>query len=64
MESIGDLCMKNLINQFKAFWAEEDGLSAVEYVIAGALIAAGVVAAFGTLGNQFSTSIANLVGNM
>ncbi len=43
--------MNKFMEQVKTFWADEDGLSAVEYVVAGSLIVAGLAAAFGTLGS-------------
>lgn len=58
--------MNKLMKQVKNFWAEEDGLSAVEYVVAGALVVAVLVAGFGTLGdtllgalNNFNNSLDN-----
>ncbi|MBY7886730.1 Flp family type IVb pilin [Vibrio fluvialis] len=34
----------------KDFWQDEEGLTAVEYAVAGGLIVVGVVAAFNALG--------------
>jgi pilus assembly protein Flp/PilA len=42
----------------KALWKEEDGLTVVEYAIAGGLIGAVVVGAFVTLGNTVAAIIA------
>lgn len=42
--------MKNLLKQVRAFIQDEEGLTTVEYAVAGGLIAAAVVAAFFTLG--------------
>lgn len=42
------------------FLRDEDGLTTVEYAVAGALVAAAVVAAFRALGLQVTTVITNL----
>jgi pilus assembly protein Flp/PilA len=42
------------------FLKDEEGLTMVEYAIAGALVAAGAVAVFTTLGSNVSTRISNL----
>lgn len=42
------------------FWRDEEGLTTVEYAVAGALVAAAVVAAFKALGLQVGTVINNL----
>ena len=52
--------MNKFIKQVKAFWADEDGLSAVEYVVAGALVVAGLVAGFGDLGDLLSDQLTGL----
>lgn len=49
--------MNKFIEQVKAFWADEDGLSAVEYVVAGSLIVAGLAAAFTELGTAIETGV-------
>ncbi len=54
--------MNKFIEQVKAFWADEDGLSAVEYVVAGSLIVAGLAAAFGGLGSAIKTGIEGITG--
>jgi pilus assembly protein Flp/PilA len=41
--------MKSLV---LAFLREEEGLTTVEYAIAGGLVGAGVIGAFGLLGDQ------------
>ena len=46
--------MKDKLMQFLR---DEDGLTTVEYAVAGALIAASVVAAFSALGNQVTNVI-------
>jgi len=58
------------MNKFKsalvAFWKDEDGLTTVEYAIAGALVGAAVIAAFQALGvevgNVITTITATLAG--
>ncbi len=50
--------MKNII----AFMREEEGLTTVEYAIAGGLIAAGVIAAFTSLGEEIARVITDIVG--
>ena len=49
--------MKTIANQLAKFLKDEEGLTTVEYAVAGTLIALGVVIAFGTLGNQVATSV-------
>jgi len=49
--------MNTFIEGVKAFLAEEEGLTIVEYSVAGALIAAATVAAFSALGQQVCTVI-------
>lgn len=45
-----------------SFWREDDGLTMVEYAIAGALVAAGAAAAFTLLGTNVSSMINYLAG--
>jgi pilus assembly protein Flp/PilA len=53
--------MKNLI---VAFLRDEEGLTMVEYAIAGALVAAGAVTAFKLLGTNIVTEITALAGHV
>mgnify|MGYP001819026718 CR=1 FL=1 len=46
-----------LMNAIKKFIRDEEGLTTVEYAVAGALIAATVVTAFELLGQQVETRI-------
>ena len=46
------------------FLREEDGLTTVEYAVAGALIAAAVVTAFEALGNQVKAVIDGITTNI
>ena len=41
----------------KSFLADEEGLTTVEYAVAGTLIALAVIAAFSTLGTTVGTKI-------
>ena len=41
-----------MFNKLLAFIRDEEGLTTVEYAIAGGLVGAGVIAAFGFLGDQ------------
>lgn len=43
--------MKNIINTLVAFVRDEQGLTAVEYAIAGGLVGGGVIGAFTLLGD-------------
>lgn len=52
--------MNKFIEQIKAFWADEDGLSAVEYVVAGALVISVLVAGFKLLGTNLQTKLGTL----
>jgi pilus assembly protein Flp/PilA len=49
--------MKNIAASIKTFLQEEEGLTTVEYAVAGTLIALAVVAAFSQLGNSVGDSI-------
>lgn len=49
--------VSNAVNKFAQ---KEEGLTTVEYAVAGALIAAAVVAAFTALGAQVTTVIGNI----
>mgnify|MGYP001817988599 CR=1 FL=1 len=46
------------------FLKDEEGLTMVEYSIAGALVAAGAVGAFTLLGGNVTTQINGLAGNV
>ena len=47
-----------------AFLRDEEGLTMVEYAVAGSLVAAGAVAAFTTLGTKIAASINYLASLM
>jgi len=52
---------KKMKQKILNFLRSEEGLTTVEYAVAGALVAAAVVAAFGALGNQVGVVINGLV---
>ncbi len=56
------------MNKFKtaliAFWKDEDGLTTVEYAIAGALVGAAVIAAFQALGVQVGSVIETITSTL
>ena len=49
------------MNRIKRFLRDEEGLTTVEYAIAGGMIALAVVLAFGLLGDQVLRIITELV---
>ena len=49
--------MKNLMNSIATFIREDEGLTTVEYAIAGTLVGLAVVGAFTDLGEQVGLSI-------
>ena len=52
--------MKNIVSRFVAFLREEEGLTTVEYAIAGGLVGAGVIAAFDLLGIEVARVITDI----
>jgi len=52
--------INNLVKEIKTFFAEEEGLTIVEYAIGGALVAAGAVLAFSNLGTSVCETIDRL----
>ena len=57
---VEEVTMNTLIEKITDFLKEEEGLTTVEYAVAGSLVAAGVVAAFTTLGTNVDASIDTL----
>lgn len=49
-----------MLNQIKKFLADEQGLTIVEYAVAGGLITVAVVVAFTTLGGAVNTRIGQM----
>ncbi|MGY2575276.1 Flp family type IVb pilin [Vibrio sp. C8] len=56
--------MNKFIEQVKTFWQDEDGLSAVEYVVAGSLIVAGLATAFGSLGEKIISGVTKITSSI
>jgi len=56
--------MNSMRRALGALWTEEEGLTMVEYCIAGGLVAAGAAIAFTNLGAQINTTITNLITYM
>ena len=54
--------MRNISWALIAFWNKEEGLTTVEYAIAGGLVAAGVIGAFQLLGTGVFNVINYLQG--
>lgn len=54
--------MTKFTDAVRKFLKEEDGLTTVEYAVAGALVAAAVAAAFGGLGTAVTNRITALSG--
>ncbi len=52
--------MNNLISSIKQFIRDEEGLTTVEYAVAGALVTVAVVASFTALGGAIQTAIGNI----
>jgi pilus assembly protein Flp/PilA len=53
--------MSSLISKLSAFLRDEEGLTTVEYAIAGGLVGAGVILAFSNLGDQVARVIGEIV---
>lgn len=51
-----------MLNQIKKFLADEEGLTIVEYAVAGGLITLAVVVAFQALGTAVGENIDDLTG--
>ena len=60
----GNITMNTMKTDLVALWKEEEGLTMVEYCIAGGLVAAGAAVAFTNLGSAISSTISNLIGYM
>ena len=56
--------MKTIANKLAKFLKDEEGLTTVEYAVAGTLIALAVVVAFGNLGNAVNTSISEITSSI
>ncbi len=56
--------MRNLMTAIVAFIRDEEGLTMVEYAIAGALVTAAAVAAFTLLGGNIGLEITDLANTV
>ena len=52
--------MSSIINKLSAFLRDEEGLTTVEYAIAGGLVGAGVILAFSNLGKEVARVITDI----
>ena len=52
--------MNKFLTATEKFLADEEGLTTVEYAIAGGLVGAGVIAAFAALGSQVNRVITEI----
>lgn len=52
------------MNAIRNFIRDEEGLSAVEYVLAGALVCAGIAAAFAALGQEIINGVNTIITAM
>lgn len=56
--------MKDIMKRISAFVRDEEGLTTVEYAIAGTLVGAAVVLAFTNLGTAVGTAITGITGDI
>jgi pilus assembly protein Flp/PilA len=56
--------MKGFMGAMKAFWNDEEGLTTVEYAVAGGVISAAVVGAFTALGGTVNSIITFINGQL
>ena len=56
--------MKDIMKRISAFVRDEEGLTTVEYAIAGTLVGAAVVGAFFALGEQVGLSIEGITADI
>ncbi len=52
--------MDKFTQAVKNFWNDEEGLTAVEYAVAGGVVTAGLVGFFSTIGTKASTLLGGL----
>lgn len=55
------MLMRELNRRLAAIWAEQEGLTTVEYAVAGTLVTLAVIAAFTALGGAVSAQIQAIV---
>ncbi|CAH0533927.1 hypothetical protein VST7929_01804 [Vibrio stylophorae] len=56
--------MRNFMNQCKAFMADEEGLTIVEYVVGAAVIATVLFGLFSGGFNALGTKLTTIIGNI
>lgn len=56
--------MQNIKQSLIEFWKDEEGLTTVEYAIAGSLVGATVVASFGLLGDAVEAVITGITAKL
>jgi pilus assembly protein Flp/PilA len=59
-----ELMMSKIVSAVKAFVADENGVTAIEYGLIAALMAVAIVAAVGTLGEGLKTTFNSIVNSM
>ena len=53
-----------MLTIFRKFMKNDDGATAIEYVLIAALISVAAIAAMGTVGNKVSTVLSNVANAM
>lgn len=56
--------LKKMLKQVTSFLRDEEGLTTVEYAVAGSLVAAAVVIAFTALGTQVGNVITGITADI
>lgn len=56
--------MKNLMNQWKAFWQDEEGLTVVEYVIGAGLLVAAITTVFTGMGTALLAKLQAIISGI
>ncbi|GGY25195.1 Flp family type IVb pilin [Pseudoduganella albidiflava] len=56
--------MKALINAARQFAKDEEGITAIEYGLLAAVIAAAIIASFGTLATGVGTAFTTIAGRL
>ena len=56
--------MSKIASAVKAFIADENGVTAIEYGLIAALVGVAIVGAVGALGTQLNTTFGDVVGAM
>ncbi len=56
--------MNKFTQVVKNFWNDEEGLTAVEYAVAGGVVTAGLVALFGNIGEGAESLLRTLATNV